>query len=277
MSRLRALSFLLFSMAATTAAANPRPLPFTYPSEMLQPKQLEIEQYADLTPVPALVTGGNTSTLLQTALITEIEYGLIDRLELGLYFQLSSLPSTLTGETSEAPINFDGVAQRLRYAFARPGKWPIDVEVYGEISEFQHELEVEAKIILQRKIGHVRIMANLVAEHESYYTGRQEWVFAPTGGVSWEVLPWLNIGLEYWSHGETGATGPGVAAESNSSVGQFDQQFHSFLGPAIMLQFNRIWWAVAPYLRLDSFNRTPHLGDEYGKYWIRSVIGIDIN
>jgi hypothetical protein len=273
-------------LAALPAGANPRPLPFTYPSEMLQRGGFEVEQFADLTPVPADAAGGthscgpglgnSCSTLLQSTLITELEYGLTDQLELGLYFQFSDNASTLTGEAATPTIGFDGVEQRLRYALARPGRWPIDVEIYGEIAEFESEFEVEAKLILQRRFGRVRLMLNLVAEHESYYSGRQEWVLAPTGGFSWEVMPWLNLGLEYWSHGETGAAAPAVGAESQSSA-QFNQQFHSYVGPAVMLQFKRLWWSVGGYVRLDAPTRAAEVGDQYGLFWVRSVVGIDLN
>lgn len=286
MSRLSTLLALGLALAALPAAANPRPLPFTYPSEMLQQGGFEVEQFADLTPVPAVTAGAtapcngasgiNCSTILESTLITELEYGLTDQLELGLYFQFSDNAGSLTGEAATPTIGFDGVEQRLRYALARPGHWPIDVEIYGEIAEFESEFEVEAKLILQRRFGPVRLMLNLVAEHESYYSGRQEWVLAPTGGISWEVKPWLNLGVEYWSHGETGAAAPVVGAESQSAA-QFNQQFHSYVGPAVMLQFKRLWWSVGGYVRLDTPTRAAEVGDQYGLFWIRSVIGIDIN
>jgi hypothetical protein len=265
------------TVAPVATLANPRPLPYTYPSEMLQQGGFEVEQFVDLTPVPANVSGSSPSTLLSATLITELEYGLADRLELGLYFQASDVPASLTGSgIAETSLNFDGVEQRLRYGLDRPGAWPIDVELYGEIAEFQNEFEVEAKLILQRRIGRVRLMVNLVAEHESYYSGRQEWVLAPTGGFSWEVVPWLNLGLEYWSHGEVGATST-ASSSSLTEFSPFNQQFHSYVGPAVMLQFKRLWWSVGAYVRLDSITRAAEVGDQYGLLWVRSVIGIDIN
>ena len=68
-------------LATTQAAANPRPLPYTYPTESLTAGDFEIEQYVDVTPVPAVAVGTGAETrLLRNILITELEYGITDRL-----------------------------------------------------------------------------------------------------------------------------------------------------------------------------------------------------
>lgn len=260
---------VVFALGIRNAAANPRPLPYTYPSEMLQQGGFEIEQSVDFTPVPAPSETGAPTTLLQGTLITELEYGLLDNLELGLYFQFSDNAAYSTG-TPEVPVQFDGIKQRLRWGLARPGEWPIDVELYGEVAEFQNELELEGKVILQRRFGHVRLMLNLWAEREFYFIGNQEWVLNPTGGVAWEVKPWINLGIEYWMHAELGAT------QAVAGITPFNQAAHSYIGPAIMMQFHHLWWSVAPYVRLDNIGRAAQEGDQYGEFWIRTVIGIDM-
>jgi hypothetical protein len=245
---------------------------------MLPQGGLEVEQFVDMTPVPALAaTGSNSSsnqlsTLIQATLTTEIEYGLLDRLELGLYFQLSDNPGFLTGEAPTTSLGFDGVMQRLRYGLARPGEWPIDVSLYGEVAEFQNELELEGKVNLQRRFGHLRLMVNLWAEREFYYNGRQEWVLNPTAGAAYEIRPWITVGGEYWMHAELGA--PATAAVNTFTT--FNQAAHHYLGPAIMVQFRKLWWTVAAYGRLDNLSRAPQQGDLYGSLWVRTVIGIDL-
>jgi hypothetical protein len=39
-----------------------------------------------------------------------------------------------------------GIKQRLRYRFADAGRWPIDVALYGEVTENDREIELEAKV-----------------------------------------------------------------------------------------------------------------------------------
>ena len=81
----------------------------------------------------------------------EIEYGITDRLELGLYLTLQ--PVDLDFPTAPDLGEGNGVKQRLRYRFADSGVWPVDVAVYGELTENQREIELEGKIILQRRVG----------------------------------------------------------------------------------------------------------------------------
>lgn len=248
---------------ATAAAANPRALPFTYPYETLAKDNLEVEQYVDLTPVKAYDFTGALVWTPRAILVTEVEYGLTDKLELAFYFQFSSDPGSSTGENA---LRFDGVKQRARYRLAEQGDWPIDVSLYLEIAELSDEVEVEAKVNLARRFGPVRLMVNLWLEHEFYYSGEREWVLHPTAGITWQVRPWLHVGLEYWLHWELGA----------ADEGSFNAAAHHFLGPAFMLQFKRVWWSVAPYIRLDGFGRPAERGDEFGRLWVRSVIGIDL-
>jgi hypothetical protein len=262
--RIRLATGTIVMLAAAVAVANPRPLPYTYPSETLPERGLELEQFADLTPVRAFDTSGTMTWLTHSILTTEIEYGISDRLELGLYFQFSDDPGASAGD---APLHFDGIKQRLRYRLADAEEWPVDVSLYGEIAELRNELETEAKVNLQRRFGPVRVMANLWAEREFYFSGRQEWVLNPTVGATYEVSPKLSLGLEYWMHAEF----PDGVATTN-----FNTLAHHYVGPAVMFQFRRLWWSVAPYVRLDGFGREAQLGDQFGRVWVRSVIGIDL-
>jgi hypothetical protein len=240
---------------------------------MLPAGGLEVEQFVDFTPVPAIAAGsGAPTTLLRGILTTELEYGLADRLELGLYFQFSNNPGSATGEAPTVPIAFDGLKQRLRWGLAPPGEWPVDVALYGEVGEFQNEIELEAKVILQRRIGRVRLMVNLWAEREIYFSGRQEWVLNPTAGASWEVTPWLHLGAEYWLHSELG----GGTVPGDNTLSAFNTQTHHYIGPAVLLQFHKLWWSVAPYVRLDDLSRKAQLGDLFGPLWVRTVIGLDL-
>src|SRR5450432_3001962 len=90
----RALAPLIIGAAATLAAtgtahANPRPLPYTYIYETLPQGDAEIEQYADLTPLRVISPNGAPVWYLASQFQTEIEVGLTDRLELGLYLMMA--------------------------------------------------------------------------------------------------------------------------------------------------------------------------------------------
>jgi hypothetical protein len=168
-------------------------------------------------------------------------------------------------DPGEGAFHWDAIKQRARYRFAEPGAWPIDVALYLELAEERDAFEVEAKLLLQRRFGPLTVDVNFWAEREFFWAGGGAWVLNPTAGITYQVRPWLNIGIEYWSHVELGAEDAG-----------FNEAFHHFIGPAFMVQSGKFWWSVAPYLRLDGFDRGAQPGDEFGRVWIRSVVGLSI-
>ncbi|MES1171983.1 MAG: hypothetical protein ABUL77_01995 [Bacteroidota bacterium] len=254
--------------AANPVRADPHPLPYSYPYSTLPRGMSEIEQYVDITPVRSFDSMGNPTTPMRGVLVTELEYGITDRLELGFYLQFSSDPGSTNG--GDAPLRFDGLKQRLRYRFADAGVWPVNVAIYGEIAELQNEIELEAKIILDRRLGRWHLIANLWGEREFYHSGRREWVANPTGGASFEIVPAFHVGIEYWMRAEFGATeAPGIAKPFNARA-------HHYLGPAFLLQGGRVWLAVAPYLRLDAWDRAGQFSDQFGRFWVRTIVGIDL-
>jgi hypothetical protein len=261
-----ALSALL--LAAGETSANPKPLPFTYPYATLPAGETEVEQYADFTPTRALSAAtGKPATLGLFLFQTELEHGITDRLELGLYLQLA--PPVGEDYASVATIGAGtALKQRLRLRLAEAGEWPVDVSLYGEIVEARSEIELEAKVNLERRIGRLRLMANLSAEHEFYFDGRNEWVLNPSAGATFEVLPSFHTGLEYWMNAElpSGETGP-----RSFALGP-----HHYVGPAMLFSFGRMWWSTGLYFRVSDAGRVQEPGDAYGHLWLRTIVGIDL-
>ncbi|HZL21295.1 MAG TPA: hypothetical protein VFG23_26410 [Polyangia bacterium] len=261
--------FAAAPFAAAPANANPRPLPYTYIYETLPKGDAEIELYSDLEPLRVNESGLSAGNGAQTWYLAsqfqlEIEYGLTDRLELGLYLTLAPTDPALQNlpRMSEGT----GVKQRLRYRFADAGQWPIDLAVYGEATENQSEIEIEGKIILQRRVGAFRIAANAWAEREYYFSGAHEWVLNPAAGVVFEKWITAQPGIEYWMHAEYSGT--------NLQLGP-----DHFLGPTVILQLGKIWWSTGVYAHLNGLNTlAPSLavtGDPFGgPIWVRTIVGI---
>lgn len=259
---------VVLALAPALARANPHALPYSYPYATLAAGEAEVEQYVDLTPVPATDPTGVRGDPVATpfaVLVTEVEYGITDKLEAGLYFQGTSNPALGTG--AGIPFSFDGVKQRLRYRIAEPGVLPVDLSVYGELAELSTEVELEAKLNLEKRVGRLQLLVNLWGEREFYYSGRSEWVANPTAGGSFEITPAVHLGLEYWMHAEFA---PDIAANA------FNPAPHHYVGPALLLQGNKFWWAVAPYVRLDDWSRPGAVGDQYGRFWVRAILGIEL-
>jgi hypothetical protein len=252
-------------LAAARAEANPRPLPFTYPYETLPQGNTEVETYVDTTPLRAQVTSSGQAWTNIYRFQTEFEYGITDRLELGLYLQWVPRSDAL-GALATFPDG-NGIKQRLRLRLADEGEWPVDVSVYGEVSELETELELELKLNLEKRIDRLRIMANLWGERELYYDGRKDWVLHPTAGITYEVTPTVHPGVEYWMIAEY---------PDGGGVRNFGDGPHHFVGPACMLSFGKLWWSTGVYWRASDTSRTVEVGDNVGHVWVRTVVGIGL-
>jgi hypothetical protein len=255
-------------LTASTAAAHPRPLPFTYGSETLAPGEVEVEQFADAMPLRALsATSGARASYTAFQLLTELEVGVRERLELGLYFTMvPSPPDSLTATTRLTEGN--GAKQRLRYAFASPGAWPVDVGLYLEVVENDREVELEGKILLQRRIGDLRLDANLWAEYELYYQPQRDVVLNPTLGATYEVTRMVHVGVDSFMRVEF----PEPAVHPRP----FEQGPHVYAGPAVLLQLGKLWWTTGVFARVTDTSHSMQPGEAFGPLWLRVVLGYEL-
>jgi hypothetical protein len=254
---------------ATTASANPHPLPFSYPYETLPAGKVEMEQYTDLVPVRVARENPDGTQegvyALRAALQTEIEFGITDRLEFGWYFAFRQ------GASSSTPfLRFQGVKQRLRLRIAEEGELPVNIGLYLELAEFYDEFEVEEKILLSRRFGPLNLVVNLWVEQEYYFqTSETKFIYNPTAGFSYELSPQLMLGAEYWARGRfDGNDASDGTAESDAPTGG-----RHYLGPTFLYQRGELFLSLGAYLRLDGLGESPVVNDPYGKLWFRSVIG----
>jgi hypothetical protein len=249
--------------AAATASANPRPLPFTYPTDSLAKGTIEIEQFVDLTPV-RVDDGSKPSFAPITQFTTEVEVGVTDRLEIGMYF---AFYDDLTA------FHWDAIKQRARYRFADPGEWPIDVALYLELETMHDELSLEEKVLLAKRFGRWHGMANVWVEQTERRAFDEvqrslHFIVNPTMGVVYQATPIFQPGIEYWARGEFGTVGDSAAEIENNRI-------HHFIGPTAFLDFGKLWWSVGVYANLTNVN-TPQLDWTYGAWWGRTVLGLTL-
>lgn len=256
---------------AGAAGATPRPLPFTYPPQTLPERTLELEQYADVTPVRVereTDTGTEAVASLRSILQTELEYGVTDQIEVAWYFEFRQ-------NASPSPVlRFHGVKQRVRFALAPPGVWPIDVGLYFEAGEAHNEVELEQKILLGRRFGRLGLFTNLWVEQE-YYFQDDDWkyVYNPTFGATFDVSSHVTVGAEYWVRGrfDEEQSDPDVEIGGVPTKGP-----HHYLGPTLLFQRDEVFIAFGAYSRLDGLGESAVVGDPWGKYWFRTLIGIHL-
>jgi hypothetical protein len=259
-------------LAAGPAHANPKALPFSYGVGTQHRGGLEIEQYADIVAVRVareLPDGSAESTVApRYDLQTELEYGLTDRIELGLYFAFRQDASATTPF-----LRFRGVKQRVRWRFS-DATWPIGVAGYLEVAEFHDEIEFEQKLLLEKRFGPVRAVANLWVEQEWYFiTDETKFIYNPTVGATYEVAPWLQVGAEYWARGRFDE------AENDDAASGYDGPSggtRHYAGPTVMVQGGEYWMALGAYVRLDGLGNATAIDDAYGRVWVRLIAGIGL-
>ena len=265
------LSIALALFATSTAYANPRALPFTYTTDTLPAGQAELEQTVDLVPLRAdNAASGARTWYLASAFQTELEIGLCDRLELALYFTMAPAIANLTN-TAQLP-DANGIKQRIRYIFAPQGEWPVDVGVYGELAENDHEFEFEGKLLLQRRFDKLRVAANLWAEYELEFDSdhiERDVVLHPTLGATYEINPRFHLGVDSWMRGEYPQT-------SSPTVRTFGLGPEYYVGPSVMMGFKKVWWTVAAYVRVSDVKHELQEGEAYGPVWFRTMVGYDL-
>ncbi len=271
--RLACAVVLTVTTATMPSEANPRALPFTYTTDTLPAGGVEIEQFVDLVPLKAIsptsTAPGGVEWYLPSAFQTEIEIGLTDRLELGLY--MTFVPDAGERYVNKAlfPGTGNGLKQRLRYILADPEAWPIDVGVYGELVENEREIELEAKVLLQRRFDRVLVAASLSGEFELYYSKQREIVLNPSIGATFEVNPKLHLGVEAWVRGE-------YPRNPRPATRVFGLGPQAYVGPAVMYNFGKLWWAVGAYVRVTEMSHTLQPGEPYGPIYVRSMLGYDL-
>jgi hypothetical protein len=258
----------------SAAGATPEPLPFTYPYETLAKGEAEDEMYGDVTPLrvyadPADPTKGRLWEPYYQ-LQNEIEFGVTDHVELAWYQVFEANP--LDGGTNVA--TFDGMKFRARIRLAEAGELPLDVAFYVELEALHDEWSLEEKVILAKRFARrFHWMANLWVEQEMIRPmddaqRNVDFVVNPTTGITYEVVPSFQPGIEYWGRGVLGA-------RENAPVDAVNDRLHSFLGPTVHFDWGKLWWSLGVYADLNNVNK-PLVGEAYGPVWVRSLLGLTL-
>jgi hypothetical protein len=250
------------------ARANPRPLPMSYTAETLPEGKLELEPAVDYTPVRVHdAASGDVVWYGASTLQLELEYGLTDSVELGLYITTAMTSPDFTDEPRL--LSGNGLKQRIRWRLTEPGA-AFGAALYGEVSENEREIELEAKLILQANLGHgLRAVTNLWAEREYYYSGEAEWVLNPTLAVTYQATPSIHPGIEAWMRGEYPDEAPATRG--------FVLGPHVYVGPTVMFDFGKLWFNTGVYVRATDFDRKQQFGEGFGHLWVRFMCGISFD
>jgi hypothetical protein len=200
--------------------------------------------------------------------------------ELGVALVLASAP----GES----VSLEGTKQRLQMRLLDQSSFPIEVGFNFEVVEFRSVLAIEERLILQRRWGRFRILANTgLSEEFPTYHPNVTFVIDQTVGPAVEITEHIHVAAEYWLRLGLNEREPEMPlTDADTTVMHTDPDIgvdtHHFIGPAITFEWHRFWWSTAAYVRLDGMHAetdvatTRKLADPYGRLWVRSVLGLTL-
>ncbi|MFZ4766811.1 MAG: hypothetical protein ACOYMN_17810 [Roseimicrobium sp.] len=182
-------AILALGLTTTTLRASERRFAFSYETTGMPAGVWEYEQW---------LTWKSYDDKDRFDFRHEIEYGLSDTLTLDIYLA-DWRYQNIDGEDSETDYKRSGFA--LRQQLSDPNTSLLGSAVYGEVLVGDEELVLEGKVLLQKNVGPLVLVYNLVveAEWEGASLGDLDesvGVWENTMGVSYQINPSLLVGLE---------------------------------------------------------------------------------
>ncbi len=177
------LSTLFLALPAMCAFAGVRHFTYLYEAPTAPPGSIELENGV----IWAHGAGWNDVFIRE-----EIEVGITDRLQLGIY------PLDWSHH-SDGGFEFNGGAVELIYNLSNPVVDPVGISLYQEISVSRQHFESESKLIAQKNFGRwiLDYNATLEAEWEDRHLEKQNGELQQALGASYEISPRLSVGIEF--------------------------------------------------------------------------------
>lgn len=176
----------LATVASSSTKAAERRFTYSYETTTMPKGTWEFEQWA---------TWKNYSNRDRFEFRHELEYGLRDDLQLGLYLSDWRLTNPDEGETE---VEWRTAGAELIYSMTDPTKDIIGSALYGEVLIGPEKFALEGKLLLQKNFGPLALVYNFVLEAEWEGEDYEETVgvIENTAGVSYQISPNFLIGAE---------------------------------------------------------------------------------
>lgn len=192
------LIVLLTSLTFVNTQAQDRVFTYTYQSTVLNKGQRELESWHTFRM-------GREDFYIRYDNRTEFEIGLGSRLQTAFYLNFSSKTFTEMDDTIKSIVteNEIGFSNEWKLKLFDPVADPIGLALYAEAGISSNELEIEGKVIIDKKIGNFIIALNGVYEQEFkpyYQTVELKWETEQKLegylGVAWSISPGFHLTLE---------------------------------------------------------------------------------
>lgn len=224
------------------ASATERRFTYTYESATLGAGEREIEPWTTLRL-------GRTEYYRAIDNRLELEFGITDRLMTAWYLNLSSatadVPGTTPGSLNRETEFEHGGSWEWKYKLLDPVADPLGLALYLEGGFTSTEVELETKLILDKRLGDFLLAFNAVGEYEwnsRSGTTEHEKLFEFDVGAVYFFSPVLAAGVEFRNQNEI-APGEGP----DDSAGD-EWEFSVLSGGPVVSYSAETWWATLTVL-----------------------------
>src|SRR5882762_7524925 len=204
------LVLLIGALPAPTSFGGVRHFTFLYEAPTSAPGSIELEN---------TVTWGHGSNWNDVFIREELEIGITDRFQLGIY------PLDWSHH-SDGGFEYNGGAVEVIYNLSNPVIDPVGISLYQEIAAARRHFESETKLIAQKNFGRwiLDYNATLEAVWEDRHLEEETGELQQALGASYEISPRLSVGVEFlhelvfpdWSDKVTNVfVGPNVSYRRN--------------------------------------------------------------
>lgn len=184
-------------------------------------------------------TGARNASRWQHQL--ELEYGLTDNWDIGLYQVFNESHAT----NSASSFDYEGFKVKTRYRIGKKDAFIVDPLIYVEYirnSKLDEPDVLEAKLVLAKDIGKLNVAYNAIVERELDGEGETEHEYAM--GVSYALTPGVGAGLE--------------------AKGSYSEHEHA-AGPVVSVETDKFWLSVGAVFGLN---------DETEDIQARMIVGV---
>ncbi|MFT4549069.1 MAG: hypothetical protein ACI8XO_004910 [Verrucomicrobiales bacterium] len=224
------LAIGVIGLSLASAAQADRRFTYSYEAKTYTPGSIELETWT---------TWKTRDGFDRLDIRHEIEFGITERLQLGIYF------ADWRWENGEGS-SFHDVAMEAIYNLTNPNTHWIGSSIYGEVKVWEDYLELESKLLLQKNFGKLAVVYNAIieAEWEGDGLSEEKGEFAQTLGVAYQFDPKFSAGFEALHEleiAEWEEAGPSVV----------------YVGPNASINFGEAFLTVAGLWQVTDYSSEP--------------------
>ena len=221
-------------LLCTTASANERHFTYTYETAVLPTGNVELETWTTLR-------AGKDDYYVALDNRLEIEIGITDWFQAALYTNFRGT-AVEKGDVLTKSFDYKGVDLELKWKLADPVADPLGVGLYFEVGGQPHEVELEGKVLLDKRVGNLLFAFNAIGELEikrsNGETDLVEVIAEANIGLGYFVLPHLLVGVEIRNRT--------IFAKGDSDSLEFETS--AFFGGPVISYARDSWWMALTVL-----------------------------